>query len=213
MSARVVQRRAHLLQDLVAVVHLHLEGGSVGKDEIVCSHARIDGIDRGDAGFRSRDVTSDCRFVHGSEERMPAIRTKGRLTLGHDDCRASHAEESTLSRHLHAQRQVSHALLLAVLAVSPYVGSGQKSQVLGFAADGDVVRDKVRLGAAKAKACASAKRGTIILTRPARTHLKMHGCLSSSKSANAVSASTISGRTHGSPRAAELFERLKRQSS
>lgn len=153
---RVAQRQAHLLQDLVAVVHLDLERGSVGKDEIVCSHARIDGIDRGDTGFRSRDVAADCRFVHGSGEHVPAIRTKGRLTLRHDDRRASHAEESTLARHLHAQRQVSRALLFLVLAVSPYIGSGQKRQVLGFAADGDVVRDKVRLGAA-AKACASAK--------------------------------------------------------
>lgn len=45
------------------------------------------------------------------------------------------------------------------------------------------------------------------------TNLKMHGCRNSSKSAKAVSDSTTSGRTHGSPKAAELFERLSKQSS
>jgi len=50
---------ADLGENLVAVVHLDFESRSVGKDEIVCTHSRVDGIDRSDTSFRSRNEASN----------------------------------------------------------------------------------------------------------------------------------------------------------
>lgn len=53
------ERRAHLGKDLVAVVHLHLERRSVGKDEVIGSHTRVDGVDGRDTSLRSGDVAAN----------------------------------------------------------------------------------------------------------------------------------------------------------
>lgn len=93
-SAAAITGRTYLFENLGRVVHLDLEGGCVGKDEVVGAHSRVDGVDGSDASLGGRDEAADWSLRQSNPLRV------GARTLGHDDRSTRHAEHRTLSRHL-----------------------------------------------------------------------------------------------------------------
>lgn len=51
----------HLGQDLVAVVHFDFESGGIRKDEVVCTHSRVDGVDGSDPSAGGGNEAANCR--------------------------------------------------------------------------------------------------------------------------------------------------------
>jgi hypothetical protein len=101
------ERSAHLLQDLVAVVHLDLERRGRCEDGVVGTHAGVDGVDRGDAGASGGNEATDWTTKKRSGQLRGTRKEVGR-TLRHDDGGTGHAEEGTLSGHLQAgEKRVS----------------------------------------------------------------------------------------------------------
>jgi len=76
MTRKRANKKAHFGKNLVAIVHLDFEGRSVGENEIVCSHSRVDCIDRSDTGFRSWNEASDYRGGRNSQMRVSANRLR-----------------------------------------------------------------------------------------------------------------------------------------